>query len=480
MTERRSVLRALVTKELLEIRRDGRSWVLGVAVLALLFVALAFSFAESRALRAEVAAATHQAEQDFLTQEDKNPHVAAHYGTYVFKPASALRFINPGVDAFVGSVVKLEAHRRGAVEGARAQDGTALSRLGRLSVAAVVELLLPLVIIGVGFSAFTGERERGTLRQLASMGVMPRTLLLGKLLAQAVAIFTLLLPAGLLVAWAGFTLAPPGETGSLVRLLLLVLLYTAHALTWMLLTLWASARVRSSRSALVLLLGLWVVSALVAPRLSASATTWLVKTPSAATLAAEVGHSLEQGLPGGEPKDDRVGSLSEQLLEQYGFAGAETLMDASLLSGIELMAEARFENEVIDHHFGAFEARTLRQEQAGQALGALSPILSVRSVAMALAGTDAAHHRHFSARAEQHRRALVERLNHEFAERGGEAGFDYKAGREVWETAPRFAYQPLSARAALKGQLISAVLVALWLALAGWLATRAVARIQVV
>ncbi|MBX3181686.1 MAG: DUF3526 domain-containing protein [Polyangiaceae bacterium] len=472
------MLKALVIKELLEIRRDGRSWILGVAVLGLLFVALAFSFAESRALRAELAHATHQAEEDFLNQDDKNPHVAAHYGTYVFKPASALRFINPGVDAFVGSAIKLEAHRRGAASGARAQDGTALSRLGRLSVAAVVELLLPLVIIGVGFSAFTGERERGTLRQLASMGVMPRTLLLGKLLAQVVAIGALLLPAGLALIAASIMLA--SERGSLTRLLLLLGLYAAHALTWMLLTLWASARVRSSRSALVLLLGLWVVSALVVPRLGASATTALVRTPSTATLAAEVAESLERGLPGGEPKDDRVGAWSEQLLERYGFAGAETLMDASLLSGIELMAEARFENEVIDHHFGAFEAQVVRQERVGQAFGVLSPILSVRSVAMALAGTDAAHHRHFSGRAEQHRRALVERLNHEFAERGGEAGFDYRAGREVWETAPRFAYQPPSARAALRGQLISAGLALLWLVLSAWLAVRATARIQVV
>jgi ABC-2 type transport system permease protein len=159
---RRSILGALIQKELREIVRDGRLRVVSAAVLGLFLVTLGLGLREAAAVRAERHAAQDVADDHFRTQDDKNPHVAAHYGSYVFKPAGALSFVNPGVDAFVGVSLKLEAHKRNALEGARARDGTALARFSRLSVASVLELLVPLLVVAMGFAAWTAERERGT------------------------------------------------------------------------------------------------------------------------------------------------------------------------------------------------------------------------------------------------------------------------------------------------------------------------------
>lgn len=128
------IFSALLWKELCEIARDGRFRAVGIAVLGLLLVTLGLGFRDVVAVQQERRDAQATADDHFRTQDDKNPHVAAHYGTYVFKPAGALSFINPGVDAFVGVSLKLEAHKRNALEGARARDGTALARFSRLSV----------------------------------------------------------------------------------------------------------------------------------------------------------------------------------------------------------------------------------------------------------------------------------------------------------------------------------------------------------
>lgn len=479
-TSQRSVHRALILKELREISRDGRFRVAGAAVLALLLATLAFGAREQQSVKAERAAAQATADDHFRAQDEKNPHVAAHYGTYVFKPSGVLAFVNPGVDAFVGVSLKLEAHKRNPLEGAKARDGTALSRFSRLSVAQVIELLVPLLLIGIGFGVWTSERERGTLRQLASLGVAPRALLLGKLLGLLGAMALLLVPAGLLGTAIVALLADLGGPGTLPRGLALLAGYAVYILAWVLLTLLVSAHASSSRAALVTLLGLWVVGGLVVPRLAADAAVAAARAPTSARVAASVRESLTRGLPGGPDREARVSELTEKLLERHGFLGAETLMDASLLSGLELQAEAAFENEVIDHHFAVLARALDRQDRFLQLFGALSPVVAVRSLSMALAGTDGAHHRHFSDSAERHRRELVELLNTEFAERGGALGFDYKAGRELWAKAPVLRYEQPTLGWVLGRQWPSVALLVGWLVLAGAGALRAVRRMRVV
>lgn len=484
MTERR-VIRALVTKELREVLRDGRYRLLALCMFGLVLVTLGFSHREAEHIRAERAEAQRVADDHFVEQGEKNPHVAAHYGTYVFKPTGPLTLVNPGVDAFAGVALKLEAHKRNSMQGARARDGTALARFSRLSVSSVIELLLPLLIITLGFGSWSAEREQGTLRQVASLGVEPARMLLGKCLALGVVTLSVLVPSALCVAgfllWGGSTGAgDAAATSGASRLAALLASYLVYCAVWVLLTLWVSARASSSRSALVALLGVWVVTSLIVPRLATDLAMRWVDVPSHAEMSEQVRRSLVAGLPGGQEREARVSVLSEQLLEQQGFAGAEALMDDSLLNGIELQAEALFENEVLDHHFSLYETQLGKQERAAQLLGAVSPMLTVRSLAMSLAGTDAAHHRRFSDAAEAHRRSLVSALNHEFAQRGGAAGFSYKAGREVWEKAPRLAYATPPVGFALRTQVVSIAALCAWLLLCAWMSVRAARRVSVV
>ena len=474
------VHRAVVRKELREIVRDGRFWVVGLAVAGLLVVALAFGFRQSRAVHAERAAAQLGADEHWRGQGTKNPHVAAHYGTYVFKPAGALPFIDPGIDPFVGASVKLEAHRRNDLEAAPAQGATGLARFGGLSVASVLLLLVPLLTIGLGFAVWTGERERGTLRQIKSLGVAPSALVTGKALGMAAALASLLLPALLLGAGVVAVLHDGTGAASSARAFAMAGAYVAYFAVFVLITLSVSAAAGSSRGALIALLAFWVGTALIAPRAASDAASLVAPTPNHGEIAERVRSSVATGLEGGPPREERVAALTEELLERQGFQGAETLMDPALLSAIELQAEALFENEIIDHHHAQLADAIERRERLGQLAAVLSPVVAVRSLSMAFAGTDYAHHRHFSDAAERHRRALVEMLNREIGEKGGADAWSYEAGSELWERAPPFRYAPPEVSWVARRQVVSLVALAGWLvvgALGAWLTAR---RIRVV
>jgi ABC-2 type transport system permease protein len=479
---RLGVILAVAAKEIRELSRDGRFRIAFITVAGLLVVALLLGRRQAHAAHAEREAAQAIADEHFREQDAKNPHVAAHYGTYVFKPQGALTFVDPGIEPFVGVSVKLEAHKRSPLEGARAKDGTALARFGRLSAASVLQLLVPLLVVGLGFAAWTGERERGTLRQIASLGVPARDMLAGKALGIAGALGALVGPAVLLgaafvAALAEGNTAAPGSTA---RLACLAAAYIAYFAAYIAVTLFVSAVAPSSRFALVALLGFWVVSGLVVPRAAADAAAVLLKTPTQAEIAGAVRAGLETGLPGGPAREERVAAITEELLDRQGFKGAETLMDASLLEGIELQAEAAFENEVIDHHFGRLGDAIERQDRLVQWASILSPLVAVRSLSMAFAGTDTAHHRHFADAAEAHRRALVDMLNRDFAEKAGAAGWDYKASRELWEKAPALTYEPPGASWVIRRQAVSLGALGAWLLLGALGAWRAASRVRVV
>jgi len=482
---RRGTHKALIRKELREVIRDGRFWVIALIVAGLTLVALSFGLGRSRAVASERADAQHSADAQWRGQGSKNPHVAAHYGTYVFKPVGALPFIDPGVEPYVGVSVKLEAHRRNDVAAGQARDATGLSRFGGLSVALVLQLLIPLLTIGLGFSAWTAERERGTLRQLASLGLRPRVLATGKALGIAAALGVLLVPAlavgSLVIAmWPDAMGGHPHATAaSVVRPMAMALAYLAYFVVFVGLVLAVSAWARSSRAALVSLLGFWVAAALIAPRAASDAAAWLSPIPNQAQTAAAIRTAIAEGLPG-VPREERVDAITDELLAERGFAGAEMFMPPALLSSIELQAEARFENEVIDDHHRRLSEAVQRQERLAQAAAILSPVVAIRSLSMAFAGTDFAHHRHFADAAERHRRDLVQMLNLELGAKGGDDAWTYKAGPELWARAPAFEPVKPDLGWVLAKQRISLSAMVAWLMLSIFAAWRGARRIRVV
>ena len=223
----RSLIRSVARKEVREVVRDGRLRLLCGIVVVLAFAAFAFGAQQARRAEAARAHAQERAAAQWEGQGKKNPHVAAHYGTHVFAPTSVVTAVDPGVSAFLGRSVKVEAHRRNLAAHAEAQDGAGMKRLGAFSVATVLLQLVPLLIIALGYGSWSRERERGTLRQLLSIGVDRRILLWGKALALLVVVVGLMLPATLVIGGALWSMAG-GDASTLVRLSLLALTYSVY------------------------------------------------------------------------------------------------------------------------------------------------------------------------------------------------------------------------------------------------------------
>ena len=451
--------RHIARKEFTDMLRDGRFRWCSTLVGALLLVSLGHGWVQAREAQQELAAAQATAREHWESQGEKNPHSAAHYGIYAFKPRLALSFVDEGIDPYAGTSVWLEAHRQNDFLLRPAQDATAAQRVGALTAAQVLQHLVPLLIILLAFGALAGERERGTLRQLLSTGIGRRELAVGKSLGIAGALALLLVPAAVVGA-AALVVGSPGPASSpLARGTVLAGVYLAYFTAFLALSLAVSAWARSSRTALVILLGVWVMNGLVAPRVAVDLSKWLHPTPSAVEFARTMERELASGVDD-ISRPDRA-ALTERLLTEYGVERVEDLPINE--SGVYLQESEEFGNRIFDRNYGALWDTFERQGNVHETLAVAAPLLAVRTLSMGLAGTDVEQHRHFATAAEAYRRELMRRMNGDLAE-NSRSGEVYLAGPELWAEVPPLEYDAPSLGWVLGNRILSLVVLGIWLA----------------
>ena len=447
----------IARREVRDLMRDGRFRLLAVVIVAVAAIALVAGWKQYTDVARQHAEAQAATRQQWVQQPAKNPHSAAHYGVYAFKPKSQLAVLDTGIDPYVGVATWLESHRQNEAAYRPAQDRTALQRFGELTGASVLQVLVPLFIVLMTFAAFSGEREQGLSRQLLSLGVARETLAVGKVLGILAALGLVLLPV-LIMASAALALATGGVLASTPgRAAWLVVVHLAYALILIAVGLAVSARAASSRVSLVVLLSLWFVNSLVAPRAVGDLAATLHPTPPAARFARD----LQRDLADTSAVQARLDRRKRELFARYGVQTVEALPVA--FSGISLQEGEEHGNEVFDRHYGRLHDQFARQDRVQQWAGLAAPMLAVRSLSMALAGTDGRHHRDFMTAAEQYRREMQRVLNGDLATHA-RPGQVYLAKPSLWASIAPFTYAAPSTSWALAGQARSLLVLVIWLA----------------
>jgi ABC-2 type transport system permease protein len=461
----RTVVWAVARKETLELVRDRRFRWMCAGLLALLATASWVGwmhYARAAALR-EVSAGVQR--QEWLNKGAMHPHMAAHYGTFLFKPIPPLFALDPGVDPQVGSLVFLEAHRQNGFAGRPALDAPSPAAIGEVTVAATLQLLVPLLIVLLTFSAFSGEREQQTLPLAVSSGVRPIDLALGKTIGLAFPLGCVCVPAAVLGLMM-MVIVADDQTAWMTwpRLAAWLALYLTYFAIVATIGLVVSITARTSREALVMLLALWSLNGVVIPRAAIDMATRARPTPGPTELEARINEDLAKMPPFGE----RVTQVTDRLVREQNLSSAEEL--AVDPRGVAL-AEAEAETTAIHRrHTADLVEGYRRQERLYDLLGLLAPSLALERLSMTISGTDLAHHRRFADAAEEYRLRFVQELNQAIAvndEIRLQPGDDtlyarYLGDRMLWEQVPPFTYEMPTLGWALGSATLPLVSMAVW------------------
>lgn len=467
------MIKAIIWKELLQYRRDGRILAVLLITLALGMAAAFNSWSMVENQQRERQAAVESDRTTWDNQGKKNPHTAAHFSRYAFQPTSSLSVFDPGLKDFMGSAIWLEAHYRDPATLRAVEDAVEIQRFARLTPAWILQVFAPLLAILLAFAGIAAERERGTLRQIMSSGVAPQHLFIGKAIA-ALCIIALLAPSVVAaVALAANTHDEVGLPGVGLRLIGIVLAYVLYIGAFTFAAIGISARVAKSKTSLVVLVGFWAASVVFVPRLATDVGSAMSPAPAAADFEARL--SSESSTPfwgGSEEAQQRRADVEANVLEQYGVDNIEDLpinYDGYLLQESEEFANVVFDR-LYDELWGAYET----QADIVRAFSVVSPTLALSNISSALAGSDLYAHRHFADSAELFRRDFVRLLNEDMIQNGGVDGYGYMSDNDFWAQNPDFEYTPPTLGEVMSNIWLDIVILFAWTLLALQLAFRGV------
>lgn len=317
-------MKTIICKELTELRRDGRFGFSIIIILILLLIAGITSYNQFKTINKQYSISKEKERSMWDTQGDKNPHSAAHYGTYAFKPKFALSLFDNGVNKYTGNSIFLEAHKRNEAAYSEASDQTELARFGTLSLNFVLLYLIPLLILLMGYNTFTKEKELDTLRLLKSQGVSPVKLALGKWFSIFIPVFILNTIVFLVV---GIFLSSNSFTG-LFSWNNLSLLYTSYLVYYMIIvtiTILISSISKSSGISLVVNMSLWILFCFITPKIATNLANDFHPYPTKQQFQASIKQDKEKGLDGHNPWSKEAQILKERTLKEYGVDSIQQL-----------------------------------------------------------------------------------------------------------------------------------------------------------
>lgn len=450
----------LVRLQLITWLRDR--FLLGLLVTTVLVITVASSWttASDAARRHAHLDAAATARTHWVDRGADHPHRRAHYGDFAFRPAGPLARLDLGVQAQLGKVLRIEAHRQGTPLYSDASRAGTVARFARLDAAFLLQIVVPLLLIFLGATGLASEREGGQLKLSLVQGARARTIAAGHFLALwglGIGLILLVVMASLVTSLAldGLTALP---------WLRLVGFALVHALFLGIVAAGVVAAAfwsRSAKSSLLVLLAFWVVATALLPRATASMASTLHPLPSQDAFQAAMRTSREAGPDGHNPQDEAIARRRQELLNEYGVRTVQELpID---FGGIAMQMDEDFGNEVWDRHYGELRAQFESQGAVMTRVALLNPFQAIDHISMALTGTDLAHDVEFQEQAEAYRRGLVARLNYEHAYGAPRVrGRHWTSPAEFFEELVAFEYAPPGWRAALSQRLPELIALVLW------------------
>jgi ABC-2 type transport system permease protein len=463
------MLKRIIRKELLEVYRDGRfRWAIGLLFLLLLASLVTGSrrWVQARKLQQRA-----QAEERarWLNKGEMDPHPAMHFGFYVYKPQLPLSAIDDGIAPYVGSYNLLEAHQQTLFQDKPAEVEAPMRRVSEITAATCLQILVPLLIVLLGFSSVAEEREQGTLLQLLSVGVSKQKIVTGKMLGKSAVLMLVLVPAAVFGSMAILLNSEGLVADTSQRLLLMSTAHIVYFSIFVAVTFTISIMARSSRQALLLSLLFWFVACLMSPPVMIGLAGRIYPSPPGFKFVADIAKEKKERFF--VHYAERELQLEDELKAKYHAASVAELPVNP--EGVLLLEEQQIDDDIYNRAFRRLYWTYRKQNLIYQAGAILSPMIGVQSLSMGMAGTDTEAQEHFSEAARRYRRLMETTLNEDVAYNRTSG----QRGRELWEKIPPFKYAPPTARWAFKNYQVSNVGLVLWLLAAAIALRRAMRRL---
>lgn len=405
---------------------------------------------------------------------DKHPHRMAHFGSFAFRKKHPLSTFDFGLESFTGNAVYLEAHKQNTVNFSEASFSTGLLRFGEISLAMVLQIILPLVIIFTGFSAVSEDRENGTLKLVLIQGAGWKEIILGKTLGLLAFSSVIVVPVFLIIlALLTISFNGVGDSDLIVRYAASVLIYLTFIFVVSVGTILVSATSSSSKSSLMKLLGLWLLLAIVLPRTTQALGSYFFPAPARIEFETAIEEDIIKAGDSHNPDDRHYMHLRDSILQAHQVDSVHKL--PFNYSGFVMREGEKISANIYNRHLKGLMQIYDKQNSFTRVATFVNPFTAIRNVSMALAGTDFQSYKVFQDESERYRYLIAQKMNELQIELIGneQAPNDrpHTISREHWKDIPDFVPKSIRVGSSVKHEAWSVIALLCWFLASVWMVT---------
>ncbi|KFF04321.1 ABC transporter permease [Flavobacterium reichenbachii] len=411
----------------------------------------------------------HQSREDWLKNPDKNPHRMAHYGNFAFRKSTSLSVFEFGMEPFFGNAIFLEAHKQNTANFSEAGFSNSMLRFGEISIAMVLQVLLPLLIFFLGFNSIAYERENGTLKILLTQGINWKQLLTGKILGVASVIMLLFLPTILILVliWLvlqNFTIT----TDETIKLLLFIGFHFVYLIFFCIIAVLVSAVSTTSKKALISLIGIWLVFTIILPRTTQAVGAYIFEAPSKIKFSSDIEKDILKQGDSHNPNDPHYKAIKDSLLRVYKVDSVQKL--PFNYSGFIMTEGEKISSRIYNEHLEQLLQIYEQQNSFSKTVSFLNPYIAMKNLSMGLSNTDYDSYIDFQKQAEAYRYTMAQKMNAlqiKYISNKKPVAKDkpLTINKDHWADVEEFHYEPKGIWEVLKSEIISIISIILWITL---------------
>ena len=364
-----------------------------------------------------------------------NPHRAAHYGSFAFKPLNILNAMDGGINDITGNVLQLEGHVQNEIIYSEASQALSVSKFGKLKSSLILQYVIPLFLIFLSFGSMSKEKETQRIKLLILQGASIDKLVNAKSISVWIYGFFLLIVTVTIQSIFGST-----NPEIFKRLAYILLSYGLYYFIISSLSTYLSVTLKDKTSALSSILAIWILWTIFLPKIWGNTVEKVHVLPDRKTFKEDMRAERNQGIDGHNPYDKRREELKNKYLAEYQ---VDSLSQLPInFDGIVMQADEEYGNLIWDKHFGSNYSIMQKQKSLYQFSGLLNPFASLQSASMGFCGTDMIHHLDFLKKAEDYRRVLIKALNDKHAYGGSKTGdWKWTVDSEFFKSVKGFTYE---------------------------------------
>ncbi len=409
-----------------------------------------------------------KARQSWEANPDKHPHRMAHFGTFAFRVNPSLAMFDSGLESYMGNTVFLEAHRQNSVNFSEAVFSTGMLRFGELSLALLLQLVLPLMLFFIGFSTISADRENGTLRMLISQGATFKELLFGKSIGLFAVSLLFLVPILLVVLLALIVIGDESMNDLLwLRFIIIALSYLTFLFVISSITVLMSAKSSASKNALLRLLGIWLLLVVLLPKSTQSIGNYWFPIPSKLSFQSEIEKEVIQKGDSHNPDDPHYNSLRDSVLKVHNVSEITDL--PFNYAGFVMREGEKITSQVYREHYEGLIGIYNNQNNLTKYSSFINPFTAIKYISMTMSNTDFASYTDFQDKADAYRYQLAQTMNELQMEyispkkKSGSEGKTHVVDHEHWKEFQDFEHHSMSFQDTIKEALPALLSMFIWM-----------------